>query len=223
MIIFHLKIFLMNRQLCPYMKKFVISLTWKRIRHTWTKFHIEKSSFGIFGYDSLIQFIPQRIITMNKNSDIFPNINLTCLCVVFFLKIMWQYLFFSKNHRRSINNKILMTWNKCRNFNFQRDQIRRQPRQETWQRRITWTIRHCVSISTSFFSWSFRNNHAMSLYLCISRNFQYVDPWKNVLQYVCTWWVMENTYDTWNMTSWSGSVVAIFRELHPCAFVIIGI
>ena len=30
-----------------------------------------------------------------------------------------------------------------------------------------------------------------------------------------------NTYDTWNMTSWSGSVVAIFRELHPCAFVII--
>ena len=72
------------------------------------------------------------------------------------------------------------------------------------------------------FFWSFRNVHTTSLYIYIyiymniSRNFQYVDPWKNVLQYVCTSWVTEryksmtlemtksvaNTYDTWDTSVW---------------------
>ena len=77
LIIFHLKIFthpsMSFFQRCNNCKwvdyviatwKNAISSIWKRIRHTWTKYHIDISSIEVFGYDSLIQFISQRTVTI---------------------------------------------------------------------------------------------------------------------------------------------------------------
>ena len=149
----------MSRWLYPYMKNIVISLTWKRIRHMWTKFHIDISSIEKFGYDSLIQFFSrsisiQKIVGSSSTSIFFVFVS--CFFERKYDNNLFFDIFFIVD--RSIF-KILMKRKKCRNFKFQREQIRRRRIPKRWYRRNKWNKNYSTIcflniefyVSTSFF------------------------------------------------------------------------